>query len=225
MKGKAYLVSVGPGDPELMTLKALRTIEHCSVIAYPKKENNIALDIVKGEICLDGKILLPLEFTMSRSEDVRLESYRVNARILSEYAEKGMDVALINLGDVSVFSTAAYLIDPLKNLGIESVMIAGVTSFNAIASRLGISLTDMNEPLHIIPAGDENITESLKLKGTRVIMKSGKRLDMVLSEIRKAGLKDKTYMVSDCGMETEKIYRDIDEITDAGYFSTFVIKE
>lgn len=225
MKGKVYLVSVGPGDPELMTLKAVRTISACKVVAYPKAKNTVALDIVKGEISLDDKVLLPLEFTMSHDEDVRKRSYLENALKLKEYSDKGFDTALINLGDVSVFSTAAYLIEPLNMLGIESIMIAGVTSFNAIASRLGISLTDMNEPLHIIPAGDENISESLKLKGTKVIMKSGKRLDMVLSEIKKAGLKDKTYMVSDCGMETEKVYTDIDEIKEAGYFSTFIIKE
>ena len=84
--GTFYALSVGPGDPELMTVKACRCLERCPVIAAPQTKSGqmLALDIARGAVSLDGKEILPLRFTMSRDASVRQESYRAAAQQIEE---------------------------------------------------------------------------------------------------------------------------------------------
>lgn len=109
--GTFYAVGVGPGAPELLTLQAVNLLRQCPVIAAPQTRSGqmLALDIAQGALDLREKEILPLSFTMSREPALREESYRDAARQIEAFLQKGLDVAMVNLGDVSVFATAYYL--------------------------------------------------------------------------------------------------------------------
>ena len=150
--GTFYGVSVGPGDPELMTLQAVRRLENCPVIAAPQtpKGGMLALDIAKGAVELSGKTILPLRFAMSLDPAVQKAAHIEAARAVKEYLDAGQDVAMLNLGDLSVYATFGYLQEILEAEGCKTVMLPGVMSFCAAAARLGQSLTGgMEQPLTI----------------------------------------------------------------------------
>lgn len=94
--GTFYAVSVGPGDPELLTLQAVRVLENTPVIAAPQTASGqmLALDIARGAVDLTGKSVLPLRFTMSHDAAVRAESYRAAASAVEAELRQGRDVAL-----------------------------------------------------------------------------------------------------------------------------------
>jgi precorrin-2/cobalt-factor-2 C20-methyltransferase len=225
--GILYGVSVGPGDPELMTVKAVRILERCPVVAAPRTagEKTLALDIASGAADLTGKTILNLEFAMTRDPAELAASHRAAADTLENELREGRDVAMLNLGDVSVYSTFAYMMELLRADGFESVMIPGVARVFAVAGALGTGLTEMNEPLHILPAGGMAVDEALRLPGTKVLMKTGRAMPAVRAAIRRAGLADRTQLVQNCGLPDEKICRRLEEASDEiSYFTTMIVK-
>ena len=91
---------------------------------------------------------------------------------------------------------------------------------------LGTSLTSIDKPLHVVPAGDEALEQTLALSGTKVLMKAGKRISSVIEALEKQGMLDKASMVQNCGLENEAVYPDLRKVeASAGYFATIVIKE
>ncbi len=226
MNGKFYGVSVGPGDPQLMTIKAVKTIEKCNIIATPITNNKkmLAFNIASQIVDMSQKTILPLNFLMTRDTQKLNESHNNIADTIAQYLINAQDVAMLNLGDISVYSTFAYIMEILTERGFECEMISGVTSFCAVAAKLNTSLTTMHKPIHILPAS--NISDALSFKGTKVIMKSGKQLKNIIDEIKKYGLQGKTMAVQNCGLPDEKIYKDIENIDlNSSYFTTIIIKD
>lgn len=223
-QGIFYAVSVGPGDPELLTRQACRVLEVCDVIAAPRTKAGrmLALDIAGGAVDMRGKTILPLDFTMAHDAAVREESYRTAAGAIEAELTTGRDVAMVNLGDVSVYATAYYILERVRSDGFEVVMCPGVTSFCAVAARLGRSLTRMDEPLHILP-GSTDLNNALALPGTKVVMKSGKAIHETAEALKRHGLLANAGMVADCGLETEQVYTDLRQLPEEiSYFATIV---
>ena len=227
--GKFIGVGVGPGDPELITIKALRILRDCPVIAAPRTRSGemLALDIAQDALDLSAKEILPIDFTMERDAAKRAESYRAAADAIAQRLDAGCNVAMVNLGDVSIFATVCYVIDELDSRGYETEMVPGVTSFSAIGSRLGISLTEMNKPLHIIPASAKGLDEALGLPGSLVMMKSASQLDEVIAELESRGMLHRAKLVANCGLPDEHVIEDLvagaELAKSAGYFTTIVI--
>lgn len=227
-KGTLHGVSVGPGDPELMTLKAVRCIEQCPVLAAPQTAAGrmLALDIAKGAVDVSGKIILPLHFAMSRDSEVLKASHAAAADAVRAHLDAGRDVALLNLGDVSIYATYGYLEEILTAQGYAAVRIAGVPSFCAAAARLGQSLTGgMEQPLTIAPG--RHVEQVLAAPGAKVLMKTG-RLPKTLDALRKRGLLANSAMVCNCGLPDEAVFpvlTDYDPAQEAGYFATILVKE
>lgn len=227
-KGICYGVGVGPGDPELITLKAVRVLTRCPVIAAPQTRSGemLALDIARQAVSLEGKTVLPLDFTMSRNPAVLQESRLRAAEAIAAHLSSGRDVAMLNLGDVSIYATFSYLMDILAAAGYEAVMVPGVPSFCAVAARLGTSLTTVSSPLHILPGFGGSLEEQLSLPGTKVLMKSGRQLPQAVETLRQKGLLQQAAMVRDCGLPTEEVCRDLTQLRpDTGYFATVIVKE
>ncbi len=223
-QGVFYAVSVGPGDPELLTRQACRVLEVCDVIAAPRTKAGrmLALDIAGGAVDMRGKTILPLDFTMAHDAAVREESYRTAAGAIEAALAAGRDVAMVNLGDVSVYATAYYILERVRSDGFEVVMCPGVTSFCAVAARLGRSLTRMEEPLHILP-GSMDMDSALTLEGTKVLMKSGRAIRETVDALERHGLAARAGMVADCGLETEQVYTDLRQLPEEiSYFATIV---
>ena len=106
-------------------------------------------------------------------------------------------------------------------------MIPGIPSFCAVAARLGQTLVDGNQPLHILPSSYLKSIEALHLPGTKVLMKPGKELSGVLQMLTEEGLLEQASMVQNCGLSDESVYETLttDTQPEAGYFTTIVIRE
>ena len=225
MKGIAYGVGVGPGDPELMTLKAVRLIRENEIIAVPGKEPKeaVAYKIAAGSVPeIADKTLVPIYFPMVKDRELIDEEHKKGAKKIEEYLDQGKNVVFITLGDSTIYCTFSYIQHYLEADGYTVELVNGIPSFCAAASRLNISLTEWDEPLHIIPAAHKTEDE-LNLDGTYVLMKSASYMKDVKELLRKSG-KD-VQCVENCSMENEKVYRSLDEIPDdAGYFSLIVAK-
>ena len=229
-KGIFYGVGVGPGDPELLTLKAIRLLERCPVSAAPRTKSGemLALEIASGAADLGGKTVLPLDFSMERDRAKQRASHRAAADLVEPYLAKGLDVAMLNLGDVSIYATYSYLMEIFKDRGYETVMVPGVPSFCAVAARLGVSLTEMNTALHISPGGAA-LGEALDLPGTKVLMKSGRQMPAVLEALKTKGTLGNSMLVQNCGLPGEAVYPDLSKAVPGedsmGYFATVLVKE
>ena len=229
MQGKLYGVGVGPGDPELLTLKALRLIKENEVIAVPGKDiqASVAYQIVKGAYeDLDKKTLIPVAMPMTKDPQVLKANHDKAADQVEDYLKKGKNVVFLTLGDTTVYSTYLYVHKRILERGYEAKIVSGITSFCAVAARLNMGLVEADQPLHVIPATykAQEMDEILKLPGTKVLMKTGKKMKQVKESIEKSG--QKAVMMENCGMPSEKIYRSAEEIPeDSGYYSLIIVKE
>ena len=232
--GVLYGIGVGPGDPELMTLKAINTIKACDIIAIPavSKEECYAYSIVQAVLPeIEKKQIMCTPFPMIKDkEKLTISHNKIYSDIVCEL-EDGKNVAMLTIGDPSVYSTYMYIHKRVMQAGFMTVMISGVPSFCAVAARLGISLGEKDEEIHIIPAAYD-VRESLGFHGTRIYMKSGKKLEELLRVLRES-MQDKEsrahqdiYGISNCGMENEQVYCGLDELEQAkGYLTTVIVKE
>lgn len=226
MNGIFYGVSVGPGDPELVTVRAVKTLERCGVIAYPQsKGRSTALEIAAGAADLGGKELLPLDFLMTGDKQALDENYRRIAGQLERLLGQGKDVAMPVLGDLSLYSTFCRVAELLEKAGHAVERVAGVCSPCACAAAAGIPLAAAGQQLHVIPASDD-ITEVFGFSGTRIVMKSGGEMSRLVKLLDAEGMLDKAVFVENCGMENQRILRGKEAVNAVfGYFTTAIIKE
>ncbi len=226
MRGTAFGVGVGPGDPELMTAKAIRIIRENGVIAVAGKEarETVAYRIAAAIVPeIAEKELVPVYMPMTRDLELIKEEHKKGAALLEKYLDEGRNVVYITLGDPSIYCTFSYLMEILLEDGYDVQLVPGVTSFCAAAARLNLPLAEWDEPLHIVPAVHKT-GNRLDQSGNYVLMKSASHMEEVKRLLRESG-RDVS-AVENCSMENEKIYRGIDEIPDdAGYFSLIVAKE
>ncbi|WP_130863020.1 precorrin-2 C(20)-methyltransferase [Bacilliculturomica massiliensis] len=226
---KLYGIGVGPGDPELMTLLAVRLIRQCGIIAVPRsgQEVNAAYTIARGACPeIEGKERLELEMPMTRDREKLEACHAAAAAQVVEKLKEGRDVAFLTLGDPSIYSTYIYVHDRVLAAGYEAQIVPGIPSFCAVAARLNEGLTEAHQGLHIIPASYKGLEEALSLSGTKVLMKSGKSIGKIREMIADMDPPQEVMMVERCGMEGERIFRSAEEIDEnAGYFSLIVVKD
>ena len=226
MTGVLYGVGVGPGDPELMTLKAVRLIKENDIIALPGADakETVAYRIASAAVPeLAEKTLLSVYMPMTHDKGEQEKCHRVGAEKIEGYLAQGRNVVFLTLGDPTVYSTFMYIRQIVEEDGFEIRLVSGVTSFCAAAARVNQPLGIREEQIHIYPAV-YSLTEELSPEGTCVLMKSGSRMKQVKEIIRESG-RD-AVMVENCGMEDEKVYSHVDEIPDtAGYYSLIIARK
>lgn len=243
MRGKLYGVGVGPGDPELVTLKAIRFIRQADVIAVPGKspkesvayqivkralddmeENNLKLSFSENDLpSFEQKDFLAIPMPMTKDKEKLEQSHMEGAKRIEKQLDQGKNVAFLTLGDPTVYSTYLYIHKKIIAKGYEAEIVSGVPSFCAVAARLNMGLVEQAEPLHIIPATYET-GEMLELSGTKVLMKAGKNLGNVKKDI--LAMDAEAVMIENCGMPDEKIYITVEEIPEtAGYYSLIIVKD
>ncbi len=225
MRGIAYGVGVGPGDPELMTQKAIRLIRENDVIAVPGKaaQEAIAYRIAAAMVPeLAKKELVPIHMPMVRDRALLHAEHVKGARRIESYLDQGKNVVYITLGDPSIYCSFSYLQSILLSDGYAVEMVPGVPSFCAAAARLNLPLVEWDEPLHVVPAAQE-ADEALRGPGTCVLMKSSRQMADIKALLR--GSEKEVFAVENCGMETEKLYRGVEALPDdAGYLSLIIAK-
>lgn len=226
MSGKLYGVGVGPGDPELLTLKALRIIKEVDVIAVPGTDakKSVAYQIVEGAYPeLSEKMLLAVPMPMIKESDALKKAHDEGAEQIKKELDTGKNVAFLTLGDPTVYSTYLYIHKRVTEMGYETEIVSGIPSFCAVAAKLNTGLVEKSEPLHVIPASYQ-MEGAMGLPGTKVFMKAGKSISKVKNRIQQAGAEG--MMIENCGMPDEKIYRTAAEIPEtAGYYALIIVKE
>lgn len=226
-KGTAYGVGVGPGDPELMTLKACRLIRENDVIAVPGKvpQDAVAYKIaVQAVPELAEKELVPVYMPMVKDSDLIIKSHAEAAALIESYLDSSRNVVYLTLGDSTIYCTFSYIQHILEADGYEVELVSGIPSFCAAAARLGVSLTEWNESLHVMPALHNTHEGALEWPGNYVLMKSASKIPEVNKMLSASGYD--VIAAENCSMENEKLYRSVDEIPDdAGYFTLIIAKE
>lgn len=228
MKGKLYGIGVGPGDPELMTLKAKRLIEECDIVAVPVKkegEESVALNIARGAASVPEEKVRRILFTMNKDKAKREECRQAAAEAIMEYLDAGQSVAMPVLGDVGIYSTYSYVHKKLIQAEYEVQMISGIPSFCAGASRANISIVEGNEGFGVIPSlkGIDQMKKAMGVFDNLVIMKVGSHVKEVYDILKAEGKEDNAIIISNVGMEGEYVGPLLPD-REYGYFTTMIIK-
>ncbi len=233
--GKVYAVGVGPGDPELLTLKAMRILERCGVIAVPKGRRDgesMALGIIGKAVGLEGKRILEIHFPMV--VDLSPDALRPAAQSILDALKGGSEVAFVTLGDPSVYSTffrlreALLLIEP----ALDVEVVPGITAITAAAARTGQGLALSGEKIAIVPAtycargggAPGGLKEILEKFECVALMKVHSVFAEVKRALEESGKIDSALYVCRAGLdgETIKPVAQVEE-KDLDYFSTIIV--
>ncbi|WP_209123206.1 precorrin-2 C(20)-methyltransferase [Alkalihalobacillus sp. BA299] len=220
--GTVYGVGVGPGDPELITIKAYRMLKEADVVAYPKKRKgskSYAYQIVEQFIDTENKEMLGLVFPMTKDQDVLDREWRTIAGQVWDYVKQGKDVAFVTEGDTMLYSTFIHMYRLMKELypEVNVVSIPGISSVNGAASTLGIPLADGDDWTGIIPATEnrDEMKKALQDHDGIVFIKVAKVLPMMIDLLEELDLIDKATVVTKVTSGEEYIWKDVRELKTA----------
>lgn len=233
MLGTLYGIGVGPGDPELLTLKAvkvLKQVKHIFAAASSNNDYSLALNIVKEHLQPDTLVDY-LAFPMTFNRESLENAWQGNCEKVVEVLEEGRQAAFLTLGDPMTFSTFIYLVrkvrERLPEVHVET--IPGITSFQAAAARTNIPLVEGEETITLMSGakGGERIKEAIECSDNLILMKTYKYFPQILAQIENLGLRNNCCFISRCGMEGEVVERDFDQLAQLNphYLSLMIIKK
>ncbi len=230
-----YGIGVGPGDPELLTLKALNILNSVDIIFAPKakiKADSLAREIIEN-ILDNKKEFFELEFPMTKDKEELEKRYKNSAEIILQKINGGSRVAYLTIGDPLLYSTYIYLLGALKeavpDLAIET--IPGISAYSAVAARFSYSMAEKNEKICIcpVPADINDLKKTILDHDTIVIMKVAKKLQEVVKLLKEMGLARNAIFGSHVGMEGEKLINgfnnDCSFSEKEGYLSTIIVRK
>lgn len=227
-QGKLFGIGVGPGDTELLTLRAARILETVPVVFSPKsskEKESIALSIVKPiiEKRADFKKLMVVEpiFPMIEDEKELEKCWTSASEMVAQYLDSGRDVAFITLGDPSIFSTYSYVQKKLKGT-YEIETVPGITSFTACAAARNEALVEKNDILSIVPKIDDRLENVMDCSNAIALMKASRNMRKYELKIENNKRTTDIYSVQNCTRENEKIIEGFSK--DKPYLTTTIIK-
>ncbi len=231
MSGIFYGVGVGPGDPQLLTLKAVEVIKHADVIIAPKtekKEDSTALSIARPYLKEDVEIL-KLVFPMVNDTTTLTDAWENNKNSILTELTAGKRVVFLTLGDPMFYSTYMYVYRLLKDSGFAIETVPGVPAFCAIGSQLGQPLAEGTDVLSIIPATmqEDEMDKILSIADNVVLMKVYKNFAKIVEKLKQHGFGDNAVMISKCGLPDEQVSYNLEEVdaTTVNYLSTILAKK
>lgn len=229
--GKLYGIGVGPGDPDLLTIKAVKALEKIDILYTPKASkggNSTAKKIIEGYIRED---LLVKEryFPMVNDVETKIKAWDDIAKEIIEDVQSGRNVGLVSLGDPMIYSTYVYILERVEEK-IDVETIPGISSFNNISSSNNFPLSMDKEAMAIVPSTEniDRIRRILTDFDSVVLMKVYKNFKEILELIFELGLKENAILVSNSSMDSEQVYIDLDhvyELDAIGYFSTIIVNK
>lgn len=232
--GTLYGVGVGPGDPELVTVKAFRLLKESPVIAYPRKKSgakSYALAIVEMYVDTREKDMLALTFPMTKDKEALEKQWNKTVDTVWSHLEQGKDVAFVTEGDPMLYSTYIHLMRLMKERHpeVEAISVPGISSVNAAASRLGLPLADGDEQMAVVPATDDygQMRRALETHDCVVFIKVAKVIDLMLSVLRDLGLTDKASVLTKVTSGEEQIWRNVEELSgrELEYLTLMVVRK
>jgi precorrin-2/cobalt-factor-2 C20-methyltransferase len=233
MLGTFYGIGVGPGDPELITLKAIRvlgSVQHIFAAASSSNDYSVACDIVRQYLS-PGTPVDHLAFPMTFDRDHLENAWQTNCEQVAEVLSQGKHAAFLTLGDPSTFSTYIYLVRKICSRfpTITVKTIPGVTSFQAAAACANVPLAEGEESLTVISAakGGERLREVIEVSDNVVLMKVYKQFPQILENIRELDLEGRCCLISRCGLEGEYVERDFNRLSQhqPHYLSLMIVKK
>ncbi len=232
-------VGCGPGDPELLTVKAVKAIKDADVILCPTSKEgkpSIALSVVSSILDQNKKPeIVNLIFPMVKDKETLESTWEKNAKILAEHVLSGKKVVYLTVGDPYLYSTWIYLHRELetKYPKIKISVIPGIVSIFTFASKVGISLAEGGEKVAVIPSCYDlsKVKELAKNCETMIFLKDGRYFDQVIELLRDAGFSDDSIFAigQDLGTDKEIVKKlKLGEVTKetmtTKYFSIMVVK-
>jgi len=213
--GTLYGIGVGPGDPELITVKAVKVLKRVAVIfaaASTTNSHSLAEKTVSPYL-KEGTAIVRLDFPMTRSRQKLTEAWQANAQKIVDAVRKGEDVALITLGDPLTYSTFGYIMRTIceKDPDIPVQVIPGITSYQAASAAAGWVLAEGEESFSVVSGalGSEKLKEVIGHTDNVVILKVYRHYREILDALSELDLTDKSVLISKCGLEDEEIVRDL----------------
>ncbi|NDI35509.1 precorrin-2 C(20)-methyltransferase [Chengkuizengella sediminis] len=232
--GTLYGIGMGPGDPELITVKAFRILKESPVIAYPKKRSgskSYALAITEQYINPLEKEMVGLIFPMTKDKSTLEKQWNKTVETVSEQLNQGKDVAFVTEGDPMLYSTFIHMQRLVEELhpDIQIKVVPGISSVNGTAARMGLPLADGDEQVAIVPATNdvENMRKALIEHDCVVFIKVAKVLDMMIGILRELELVDKAAVVTKVTSEEERVWTNVEELEGAEleYLTLMVVRK
>lgn len=232
-------IGVGPGDPELLTVKAVNAIKNADVIMCPASKEDrpsIALSVVDSLIDKSkNQEIVKLIFPMTKDKDILTETWKKNAKIMAEKALSGKKVVYLTVGDPFLYSTWIYMHRDISenHPEIKISVIPGIVSMFTFASKVGVSIAEGAEKVSIIPSCYDlsSVKEIAKNSESMIFLKDGRYFDQVIQVLKEAGFPDNSIFAigQDLGTEHEIIRKmTLGEVNDdtltTKYFSILVVK-
>ena len=210
MTGRLVGIGVGPGDPDLITVKALKELRNADVIFVPVTstgERGRAEAIVRAHV--ESSAISALPFAMSDDASLRARSWDEAGERVAAVVRDGGRAAFATIGDPNIYSTFAYLAETLRDLApdVEIEVVPGITAMQDLAARSGTVLVEGTETLALFPftAGEERLRQALQVFDTVVCYKGGRHLPVIAASLRAAGRLDGAVYGARLGLEDEEI--------------------
>jgi precorrin-2/cobalt-factor-2 C20-methyltransferase len=233
MIGTLYGLGVGPGDPELLTIKAFRKLKEADVIAYPKKRKgskSYAHRIIDVYITPGEKEMLGLVFPMTKDPEILEREWSNTVDQVWEHLKTGKDVAFVTEGDPLLYSTFIHMMNLVKKRypEVKISTVPGISSINGAASRLGIALAEGDDHVAIVPARDdyEAMKKVIVENECVIFIKVAKVMDLMLEVLRDLNLLEKASVVTKVTSDEEVVW-DIKELERAEleYLTLMVVRK
>lgn len=219
MIGQLYGIGMGPGDPELVTVKALRLLKESPVIAYPKKkkgEKSYALSIAETYINPQEKEMLGLVFPMTQDRETLDQEWERTVEAIRERLLQGKNVAFVTEGDPLLYSTFIHLNRTMQALypEVKISSVPGISSISGAASRLNLALAEGDEQIAIVPAtrDREAMRKAIVGHDTVVFLKVAKVLDLMIDLLQELQLDDKAMVVSKATSDQELVWKSVAQL-------------
>jgi len=231
--GKLYGIGVGPGDPELLTLKAHRLLNEADVLFCPQKEDgadSFAFDIIKGLLKNAETEIVNLVYPMNYHGERLRELWEKNACEIAGRLEGDKIGVFITLGDPAVYSTFMYTLPYIEAHGIPVEVVPGIPSFCGVADSVKWPLVAWNEKLLIAPVrknSSEDLGKLLKEHENVVLMKPSANKEALIQAMEENHLEEHFVLVAKYGTGEEQRITDFEELKtfDIPYLSTMIIKK
>jgi precorrin-2/cobalt-factor-2 C20-methyltransferase len=225
MVGTLHLIGVGPGDPELLTLKAARLLDEMPVIAYVTTGGGkaLALEIAQRH-CNPHADYLPLPIPMGTDRAPAEAAYDAAAAAILGHLTAGEDVAYLCEGDPLFYGSAMYLLQRLSAVA-RVVVVPGVTSLTAAAAAIPLPLASRNDILKVLPAtlSDERLRAELSGADAVAIIKVGRHFDRIRASLAETGRISRAVVVEHATTDRQRITRVEDfAYEDRPYFSVIL---
>ena len=231
MDPRLWIVGVGPGDPELLTLRAAHVLARCATILHPgpRDDAGFAVEVV-APLLRPDQAVRGMALAMRRGPDDGSVGYDRVARALVDEARAGRAAAFLTEGDPMLFGTGSYVVEHLAALApdLPVEVVPGISALGAAAARLGWPLAQKEDVFTVCPATYHaaDLAAILDRPGPVCFLKAAGALPAIVEALRCRGRLGRAALVEKVGRPDERVFRDLEEalVTDLSYFSLILVR-